>query len=190
MRNIQKDPQTPQQQALSHQQYVPFPSNFTPVIDKDGIIEPAWHQLLYSLWSASGLSKNALDQVAAFLTIEGQNIVEVYNAQSSTLLGYLNYQPTAVPNVVLAEADFQMVLPTQTYLVDSTRGIIIGTLPTGPIQGDEFVVSDAGGVAGRNNILINTSDGSLITGLTFYSIASNWGFVRLMWSGSQWVRTG
>lgn len=182
-------PLTPQQQALSHQAYQPFPNAFMPLVNGGGIIEPAWHQLFWSLWNASGVSRQSITEEAVYLTQISETVIAAYNAANGALIGFVNYQPQATSPVITTNVNFQMSITTTTYLVDSSQTSIVGTLPTGPSLGDKVTVSDSEGFASYNNIRILTSDGSKILGQSDYFINTSYGYVTLMWSGSQWVRT-
>lgn len=60
------------------------------------------------------------------------------------------------------------------------------TLPnSGRLQGMEIIVADESGAAGTNNITIN-GNGSNINGAATATISTNYGEMRLYWTGSQW----
>jgi len=72
-----------------------------------------------------------------------------------------------------------------TYLVDSSGGAIVITLPA-PSLGAQFIVKDAGGAASTNSITLDPAGADLIDGQASYILTSDYGSVQLISNGTNW----
>jgi hypothetical protein len=105
----------------------------------------------------------------------------------ATLVSYEGVVGAATPLTDLA--------PTQTanfsvgtyaiYPVDSTAGAITATLPVSPASGEQHTIKDESGAAATHAITI-AGNGKNIDGASSLVIGSAYGWVRLVYTGTQW----
>jgi hypothetical protein len=129
--------------------------------------------------SATGLKTRIIEgQVRVTAAITDQVFITTY--------------PYPIPPLFSNEnSNFNVIQGTKTYYCDSSNGIIIATLPTGPTIGDIYFFKDVTGAAGNNPIELNGNglniDGSP-TSNGFIQVAYGWG--RVEFNGTQWSRIG
>ena len=130
-------------------------------------------------------TENALANAASkLLSLQNNDVEKVYidkdgNIEAGQILGFkTDVQSTATS----ANSNGSTII-----LVTDTSSAWTVTLDSDDaVEGKVIVVKDASGLAGTNNITIDTEGAELIDGAGSTSIATNYGTVRLMSDGTNW----
>ena len=108
-------------------------------------------------------------------------------------LGSLNLQTTGtiqatggqLLGVTLTSTNYTVLVSDYLISVDAQSGPINITMPASPSTGAEFIVKDANGNAGTNNITI-LGNGHNVDGASSFVMTSNYESITLIYNGSKW----
>jgi phage-related tail fiber protein len=93
--------------------------------------------------------------------------------------------PATETRAVTAVATNYTILPTDHTIAVTTSGAFTITLPASPATGQFFVIKDVSGSAGTNNITVS-GNGNNIDGAATSTISTNYGRLRVQYTGSRW----
>ncbi len=95
--------------------------------------------------------------------------------------------PAAPTPIGLRTTTFTIAAGTELYLCDPTNGVMTANMPVAPSTGDFYTVKDATGQAATHNITV-AGNGHNIEGASTLLIDTAYGFVNLLFTGTQWVQ--
>lgn len=96
----------------------------------------------------------------------------------------VNGMPGVVPVTFPLSYPYQMLQTDRAIIADTTTPVTI-ILPLNPVSGQTLSIKDNTGLAGSNPITIQ-GNGKMIDSQADYTIQFNWGFVGLIYNGTQW----
>lgn len=88
-------------------------------------------------------------------------------------------------NVVLPLVYPYEILKNNQYIIVNASVANTIILPDAPVGNPRYVIKDGTGDSGANPITID-GNGNTIDDLPTYVIQSSWGFVGVLWNGTQW----
>lgn len=88
---------------------------------------------------------------------------------------------------IVVNEDYQALNPTDNYIGVNSKGPVTITLPIKPETGYTIIVkAEMGPPLGNRKITVTTADGSLIDGITNYTIKTHYESVWLLYRGDAW----
>lgn len=102
----------------------------------------------------------------------------------SKIISSITSQGVVVPVTTPVSFPY-LALPTDYAIMVNSSAPHTINLPVSPVTGREYVIKDISGNSGANAITVE-GNGKTIDGQTSYTIQQNYGFVELIYNGTEW----
>jgi hypothetical protein len=119
-------------------------------------------------------------------TFTGANITppDGYVVTYSAVDGYYVPKPNSKIQALTNPSSTPYTVLNEDVVLVTHAGVFTVNLPVGPQTGYSVIIKDFSGTANTNNITV--SSGALIDGAATYAINTNFGAVRVVFTGTTW----